>query len=122
MFDIGFWELSIIGVVALIVIGPERLPSVARTAGLWFGRMRGFVSTMKADIDKQLKAEDLQKILKEQANSAGLHEIIEETKDAVDSLNQPADYLVKSDSNDTAATEISTDSGEEKQQDDDRKS
>ncbi|MEN8170664.1 MAG: Sec-independent protein translocase protein TatB [Pseudomonadota bacterium] len=122
MFDIGFWELSIIGVVALIVIGPERLPSVARTAGLWFGRMRGFVSTMKADIDKQLKAEDLQKILKEQADSAGLHEIIEETKETVDSLSQPADYLVKSDSNDAAAAETSTDSGEEKQQDNDSKS
>ena len=38
MFDIGFWELTIIGVVALLVIGPERLPRVARTAGLWLGR------------------------------------------------------------------------------------
>ncbi|MEW8587286.1 MAG: twin-arginine translocase TatA/TatE family subunit, partial [Candidatus Thiodiazotropha sp.] len=40
MFDVGFWELTIIALVALIVIGPERLPKVARTAGLWLGRGR----------------------------------------------------------------------------------
>ena len=119
MFDIGFWELSIIGVVALIVIGPERLPSVARTAGLWFGRMRRFVSTVKADIDQQLKADELQKIMKDQTESSGLHEILEETKEAVDSLNQPADYLVKSDS---PKPDAITDSGETKQQGDDNKS
>ena len=101
MFDIGFWELSIIGVVALLVIGPERLPSVARTAGLWFGRLRRFVSTVKTDIDQQLKAEELQKVMKDQVDSSGVHEIIEETKDAVESLNQPADYLVRSESNST---------------------
>jgi sec-independent protein translocase protein TatB len=104
MFDIGFIELCVIGVVALLVIGPERLPAVARTAGLWFGRMRRFVATVKGDIDKQLKAEELQKIMDNQAASAGLHEIIEETKEAVESLNQPADYLVKSDSNNAAET------------------
>ncbi len=126
MFDIGFWELSIIGVVALIVIGPERLPSVARTAGLWFGRMRRFVSTVKADIDQQLKADELQKIMKQQADSAGLHEILEETKEAVESLNQPADYLVKSESKPQADagsdSSAITDSGEKKQQHDDNKS
>jgi sec-independent protein translocase protein TatB len=119
MFDIGFWELTLIGVVALLVIGPERLPSVARTAGLWLGRMRRFVSTVKADIDQQLKAEELQRIIKEQAGSAGLHEIMEESKGAVESLKQPADYLVKSDSNAVAATP--TDSGKTGQQDDDNK-
>lgn len=102
MFDIGFWELSIIGVVALIVIGPERLPAVARTAGLWVGRMRRFVSTVKADVDKQLKTEELQRIMDQQASSAGIHEIIEETKDAVESLDKPAEYLVKSESNEKA--------------------
>jgi sec-independent protein translocase protein TatB len=122
MFDIGFWELSLIGVVALLVIGPERLPSVARTAGLWVGRMRRFVSTVKADIDQQLKAEDLQRIIKQQAGSAGLHEIqeiMDEANKAVDPLKQPADYLVKSDSNDAAAAP--TDSDDTRQQDDGNK-
>lgn len=122
MFDIGFWELSLIGVVALLVIGPERLPSVARTAGLWVGRMRRFVSTVKADIDQQLKTEELQRIIKQQAGSAGLHEIqeiMDEANKVADPLKQPADYLVKSDSKVAAAAP--TDSDETRQQDDGNK-
>ncbi len=94
MFDIGFWELAIIGVVALIVIGPERLPTVARTVGLWVGRMRGFVLSVKADIDQELRAEELKRIMERQAKSSGLHEILEETQEALDEFNKP-DYLVK---------------------------
>lgn len=83
MFDIGFWELAIIGVVALLVIGPERLPAVARTAGLWLGRGRRFVAGVKADIDREIKADELKRIMKEQAESSGIHEIIEETRDTL---------------------------------------
>lgn len=97
MFDVGFWELTVIAVVALIVIGPERLPKVARTAGLWVGRMRGFVMSVKADIDKELRAEELKKIIEEQTKSSGLHEIIEETQEGLEDLSKPADYLVKAD-------------------------
>lgn len=94
MFDIGFWELTLIGIVALLVIGPERLPKVARTVGLWVGRMRGFVLSVKADIDKEMRAEELKRIMDEQARSAGLHEMFEETKESLDELDKP-DYLVK---------------------------
>jgi len=85
MFDIGFWELLLIGVVALLVIGPERLPKVARTAGLWFGRMRRFVGNVKADIDRELRAEELKRIMEEQARSSGLHTILEETRSSIES-------------------------------------
>jgi sec-independent protein translocase protein TatB len=91
MFDIGFWELSIIGVVALIVIGPERLPSVAKTVGLWVGQMKRFVGSMKMEIDKELKAEELKKILQKQADSAGIYEIIEEGKSALDEVKNDLD-------------------------------
>lgn len=84
MFDIGFWELALIGVVALLVIGPERLPKVARTAGLWFGKARHFIGSVKADIEKELRAEELKRIMDEQARSSGLHEILEETKSSLD--------------------------------------
>lgn len=87
MFDIGFWELSIIGVVALIVIGPERLPAVAKTVGLWLGKMKRVVGDMKSEIDKELKADELKKVLKEQADSAGIHEILEEGKSALEDVN-----------------------------------
>lgn len=87
MFDIGFWELSIIGVVALIVVGPERLPAVAKTVGLWLGKMKRVVGDMKSEIDKELKADELKKVLKEQADSAGIHEILEEGKSALEDVN-----------------------------------
>jgi sec-independent protein translocase protein TatB len=70
MFDIGFWELSLIGIVALLVIGPERLPAVARTAGKWMGRANRFISNIKDDINKEIKDEELKKILSEQQKLA----------------------------------------------------
>ena len=61
MFDIGFSELAAIGVVALIVIGPERLPKVARTAGHLLGRLQRYVSTVKADISREMELDELKK-------------------------------------------------------------
>lgn len=82
MFDIGFWELAVIGVVALLVIGPERLPAVARTLGLWVGKARRFVSTVQSDISREMnKSEQLARLLEEQAKLKDMHEIIEQTVD-----------------------------------------
>jgi sec-independent protein translocase protein TatB len=77
MFDIGFLELIVIGVVALIVVGPERLPRLARTAGLWLGRARRTLATVKAEIDSELKAEELKEILAKQARENPLETLIE---------------------------------------------
>lgn len=65
MFDIGFSELMVIAVVALIVIGPERLPKVARTLGHLFGRMQRYVSDVKADISREMQLEELKKMQEE---------------------------------------------------------
>jgi sec-independent protein translocase protein TatB len=62
MFDIGFTELLVIGVVALIVIGPERLPRVARTAGHLIGRLQRYVADVKADINREIELEELKKM------------------------------------------------------------
>jgi sec-independent protein translocase protein TatB len=62
MFDIGFSELMVIAVVALIVIGPERLPKVARTLGHLFGRMQRYVNDVKADISREMELEELKKL------------------------------------------------------------
>jgi len=61
MFDIGFSELLMIGVVALIVIGPERLPKVARTAGHLYGRMQRYVATVKTDISQEIQLDELRR-------------------------------------------------------------
>src|SRR5215213_641390 len=62
MFDIGFSELLVIGVVALIVIGPEKLPRVARTLGHLAGRLQRYVSDVKSDINREIELEDLKKM------------------------------------------------------------
>ena len=73
MFDIGFSELLVIGVVALIVIGPERLPKVARTAGLLYGRMQRYVSSVKSDISHEIQLDEMRRVgqsFKESVESA----------------------------------------------------
>jgi sec-independent protein translocase protein TatB len=77
MFDIGFWEIIFIMVITLLVVGPEKLPRIARTAGLWAGKMRGFVASVKADIDKELAAEELKKVLEKQASVPEIEELID---------------------------------------------
>jgi sec-independent protein translocase protein TatB len=62
MFDISFSELMVIAVVALIVIGPQRLPAVARTLGHLFGRMQRYVNDVKADISREMELEELKKL------------------------------------------------------------
>ena len=61
MFDVGFSELMVIALVALIVIGPERLPRVARTLGHLFGRLQRYVNDVKADINREIELEELRK-------------------------------------------------------------
>jgi sec-independent protein translocase protein TatB len=62
MFDVGISELMVIAVVALVVIGPERLPKVARTAGLLLGRLQRYVSDVKADINREIQLDELKKL------------------------------------------------------------
>lgn len=65
MFDIGFSELMILAVVALVVIGPERLPKVARTVGHLMGRFQRYVSDVKSDIDRELRLDEMKKLREE---------------------------------------------------------
>jgi sec-independent protein translocase protein TatB len=78
MFDIGFFEIVCIFVVTLLVVGPEKLPRVARTAGLWLGKLRGFVSSVKADIDREIATDELRKSLQRQAAVPELEELVDE--------------------------------------------
>lgn len=70
MFDIGFSELLVIGVVALVVIGPERLPKVARTAGHLLGRMQRYVNDVKTDINREMQLDELKKLQSQVVESA----------------------------------------------------
>jgi len=92
MFDVGFWELFLIGIVSLLVIGPEKLPKIARIAGFWAGKTRHVVATVKEEINNELKEEELRQLLKEQqdkidsmSNSINLNERAEHFIENIDS-------------------------------------
>jgi sec-independent protein translocase protein TatB len=70
MFDIGFSEMMLIAIVALVVIGPERLPKVARTAGHLLGRLQRYVNDVKSDINREMQLEELRKLQSEIQESA----------------------------------------------------
>lgn len=81
MFDVGFTEILMIGVVALVVIGPERLPDVARTVGRWIGKMQRFVRGVKTDLASELESGDLKKLIGSQREQIDeLRKIVKTTK------------------------------------------
>lgn len=86
MFDIAFSELLVIAIVALVVIGPERLPRVARTAGHMIGRLQRYVNDVKADIDREMQIEELKKLQTQMQESATSFE--NSLRDEAQSLKQ----------------------------------
>lgn len=63
MFDVGFSELLLVALVALLVLGPERLPGAARTAGLWVGRLKRGLAAMKAEVEREIGADEIRRQL-----------------------------------------------------------
>jgi sec-independent protein translocase protein TatB len=93
MFDIGFSELLVIAVVALLVIGPEKLPKVARTAGVMFGRLQRYVNDVKADIQREVELDELKKLRSQFEDAAksveqSVSEVDREVRAATDDLNR----------------------------------
>ena len=85
LFDVGFQELTLIGLIALIVVGPERLPRMARTLGLWMGKVRYYVGQVKSDIDREVRAQELREMLEKPARELDeLKSVAEETKGTLD--------------------------------------
>ena len=103
MSDIAFLEIVIIASIALVVLGPERLPRAARTAGLWVGRARRMVADVKSDIDREIRESELADMRKlgEEVNSIkdDVSKATESIKDddtmadVVDSINESAKTL-----------------------------
>ncbi|UAK72391.1 Sec-independent protein translocase protein TatB [Aeromonas enteropelogenes] len=95
MFDIGFWELIVIGVVALLVLGPERLPVAIRTATHWIRLIRSTANSVKSELEQELKLQELHNDLKKAEKlqmsnlSPELQESIEQLKSAAQSVNRP---------------------------------
>lgn len=88
MFDFGFWEIAIIGVITLIVVGPERMPSLARKAGLYFGKLNRFFNKVKSDINEELKMDEIKEQMSMDDEKIILSEITEDIQSSADSLKQ----------------------------------
>ena len=93
MFEASFLETLLIGVVALLVIGPERLPAVARTIGLWLGRIRRFVARTKADLERELHTDELRDMLYKQEEELRNLRVMMQEK--TDHLNQSVNEVAK---------------------------
>ena len=99
MFDVGFWELMLIGVLGLVVLGPERLPVAIRTVRGWISSVRKFSEGVKSELSEELRIHELHSNLKkaEQANMQNLSpevaESVKSLKEAAEMVNHPYEHL-----------------------------
>jgi sec-independent protein translocase protein TatB len=80
MFDVGFQEIMLIFVILLIVVGPERLPKLARTLGLWIGKARTIVSSVKSEVEREIRVSELKQSLREQAPTEEFKKLASQVK------------------------------------------
>ncbi len=93
MFDVGFAEVMIIGVVALIVIGPERLPDVARKVGRWVAKIQRFIKGVRSDVSRELESGELKALIGDQKEQ--INELRGMVKDAQKDIQKSTSSLVK---------------------------
>ena len=108
MFDVGFSEVVIIAIIALVILGPERLPKVARTLGFWVGKARRMVADVKTDIDREMRESELADLRKlgdeisdvknefqsaagEVTDDSGVESVVESIKKSADDSILPAE-------------------------------
>ena len=107
MFDFGFSEMAVTALVALVVLGPERLPRVARQMGQWLGKLQRYVSDVKSDINRQMDLEDLRKLQSEVTSAA--REVESSVKSEVDGAQSQFDSLTSAFDSDSKPAEPVTD-------------
>jgi sec-independent protein translocase protein TatB len=94
MFDVGFSELVMVGLVSLLVIGPERLPKVARMAGFWIGKIQQMIANVKVEISQEFHAEEIRQLLKENESMAYLND--EKTPPETSKLDPLSEEILQS--------------------------
>ena len=99
MFDFGMWEIAIILVITLIVVGPEKMPALARKAGLYVGKFRKFVSKIKNDINSEIEAEELKEELSVKNEELLLSQTLDEAKSGIDGIKHEASKISNLSSN-----------------------
>ena len=92
MFDIGFWELMVIGVIGLVVLGPERLPTAIRTVRAWVSQVKTFSNNVQTELKEELRIHELHENLKK-AEQANMEDLSPELAESVKSLQEAADMV-----------------------------
>ena len=95
MIDLGLTKLALIGGVALVVIGPERLPTVARVSGRLYGKLQGYLSALKTEVNQQMLAEKLKEQMQQQAKDVNDAAKMNEVAESVDTLRSVADDMAE---------------------------
>jgi sec-independent protein translocase protein TatB len=97
MFDFSFWELSLVGLITLVVVGPDKIPSLARKTGVYAGKLKKFLNKIKADIDNELNLEELKELkelsLKGQSNH--LNDFFENSQEASNNIENEVELIKK---------------------------
>ena len=141
MFDVGFSEVVIIAIIALVILGPERLPKVARTIGFWVGKARRMVADVKTDIDREMRESELADLRKlgdeisdvknefqsaagEVADDSGVESVVESIKKSADDIQSSVSDVTAADEmqssvSDVTATDDSAQSAENESPGDD---
>ena len=99
MFDFGMWEIVIIFVITLIVVGPEKMPALARKAGLYVGKFRKFVSKIKNDINSEIEAEELKEQLSVKNEELLVSQTLDEAKSGIDEIKHEVSKISNLSSN-----------------------
>ena len=93
MFDFGMWEIAVIFVITLIVVGPEKMPALARKAGLYVGKFKKFVSRIKDDINSEIEAEELKEQLSVKNEELVISQTLDEAKSDIDEIKHEASKI-----------------------------
>ena len=88
MFDFGFWEIAIIGIITLIVVGPEKMPAIARKAGIYFGKLNRFFNKVKSDINEELRMDEIKDEMSMDEEKIIVSEVTEVIQSSADSLKE----------------------------------
>ena len=99
MFDFGLWEIAIIGIITLIVVGPEKMPALARKAGLYAGKFKKFITKIKTDINDELKADELKEQLSIKNEELLVSQTLDEAKSGIDEIKHEASKISNLSSN-----------------------
>ena len=102
MFDIGFMELLLVGLVALIVLGPERLPGAVRTAGLWVGRLKRSFSNIKAEVEREIGADEIRR----QLHNERILDLEKEMKAMKEGITAPVSSILKASTESTEPSKL----------------